>query len=197
MAKLTAKWVPESTIIKLTRIKDINDDVLRGIRQALIWLGTKVAESITFGRYGVKTDRGRLRSSFGIGDKDNRFIVRKVGQGILGIIGSNVKYAAIQERGGIIKAKSGRALAIPVHPLAKAKTGPRDFGDTLTLIPRKGRPPLLVKKVGGAAKRFEIMYVLKKSVKIPAHFYMRKTLFANKTRALQIIEAEAWKQFLR
>ena len=80
------------------------------------------------------------------------------------------EYAGILERGGTIVPKPAGALAVPISAEAKAISalglGPRDMAD-LTLIPRQGRPPLLVRKLGGG-DAFELHWVLVQSVTIPA-----------------------------
>ena len=45
------------------------------------------------------------------------------------IVGTNVKYAKIQQEGGVIKPKNKKWLTIPLTPAAKAKRAP-DFSDT-------------------------------------------------------------------
>lgn len=86
----------------------------------------------------------------------------------------SIPYAAIQEFGGTIQSRSGGFLPIPIHPLAKARArmrrGPRSF-PFLHLIRTKSGKLLLVRKVGGRNARFEIYYVLKKRVVIPARPY--------------------------
>ena len=54
-------------------------------------------------------------------------------------VGTNLEYAAIQDRGGVIIPKTGRALAIPATPkMRRAAKWPRDFarGD-LRFVPLK------------------------------------------------------------
>ena len=64
--------------------------------------------------------------------------------------------------GGRIRARSAKALAIPIAAEAYGKRPrERDDRDQLVVIPRKGKPPLLVKKQSGELRP---QYVLKKSV---------------------------------
>ena len=76
-------------------------------------------------------------------------------------------YARILERGGTITPKRAQALAIPVSEEAKGYSSPRDMPN-LHMIPRKGRPPLLVRLLAGRgdARGFELHWVLVKSVTI-------------------------------
>lgn len=109
-----------------------------------------------------------------------------------GRVGSSLVYARLHELGGKIVPKAAGALAIPVHPDAKRASGPRDFGGELGLIKRPGRPPLLIRaRDVGKGKRnrdvFDIMYVLMKSVRIPARPYLRPALAANMDRIRAIL----------
>ena len=89
-------------------------------------------------------------------------------------IGTDLEYAAIHEYGGIIKAKNGKYLAIPVgsykdsplkHPGLKVR--------------KTGRGTLILVDGGGTAQ-----YVLKTSVEIPAKPYMRPAFDENKDATL-------------
>lgn len=86
----------------------------------------------------------------------------------------SIPYGAIQEFGKVVSATKGKFLPIPIHPLAKTRArmrrGPRSF-PFLHLIRTKAGKLLLVRKVGGKNARFEIYYVLKKRVNIPARPY--------------------------
>ncbi len=70
------------------------------------------------------------------------------------------------ETGGHIYPRTARALAVPISEEAKRHTSPRDMAD-LTLISRKGKPPLLVRMLAarGARKaQWQIHWVLLKHV---------------------------------
>lgn len=102
----------------------------------------------------------------------------------------NTIYAAIQELGGLIKPDKAGALTIPIHPDAKrlVRNGgsARDMKD-LVMIKRKNGAPLLVRiKEKGRNKRFDIMFVLLKSVQIPARPYMRPAVYENKNKILEV-----------
>ena len=86
------------------------------------------------------------------------------------VVGSNDVRAALLQFGGIITAKSGGALTVPVHPDAQGKRA-RDFGN-LVLVKRQGAPSLLIRPVGGSSKRFDLMFVLMFSVRIAARPYL-------------------------
>lgn len=118
-------------------------------------------------RRGGKTlrDSGRLAASIA-GRSDARSAVW----------GTNLAYAAVHQFGGTIRPRDARALAIPIHPSAQGRS-PREWPDgELTLIARPGRPPLLVRVIGGegsrARRRWVLMYVLVRSVTLPARPFL-------------------------
>lgn len=96
----------------------------------------------------------------------------------------NEIYAAIQELGGRIKPDKAGALTVPIHPDAKKLV--RNGGSAkdmpgLVMIKKKNNPPLLVRiKDKGKRRRFDIMFVLLKSVQIPSRPYMRPAVYENK-----------------
>lgn len=104
-------------------------------------------------------------------------------------VGTNVVYAAIQEKGGTIRPKSAKALAVPVHPDARKAKGPRDFDD-LTMIQRSGHAPVLVRSAGKRKARTDIMYVLLKSVTLPARPFLEPALDDSKTDISTIFQRE-------
>ena len=97
------------------------------------------------------------------------------------------KYATIHEYGGVIKAKGGKALAIPLNA---AKTpggrprfpgGPLEAGQKLKtfVVAEKGKPPLIctTKHVAGGGKKVRELvplFVLVKQVKMPARHWLRE-----------------------
>lgn len=85
---------------------------------------------------------------------------------------SDLTQAGILDRGGVITAKSGRNLAVPVGAGRALPAGkwPRDFAKgELTLIGRKGRPPLLARVSG---RKVTPLFILKPSVKIRGRHYL-------------------------
>jgi len=83
-------------------------------------------------------------------------------------------YAAMLERGGVIRPRKAGALAVPVSEEAKRYEGPRQMAG-LTFIRRLGRPPLLVRLKGrGGASGMEVHWVLLQSVTIPAFAWLSK-----------------------
>ena len=109
-------------------------------------------------------------------------------------VGTNVVYAAIQEFGGTIVPENAGALAVPIHPDAKAALIPqggsiRNVFPDLVMIKRKSGAPLLVRVKGN---QFDIMYVLLKRVTIPAHPFLRPAVLNNKQNIVAIF-AKAFK----
>ncbi len=83
-------------------------------------------------------------------------------------------YAAIQEHGGVIRPRNAKMLAVPISKEARDSEGPRAMQD-LTLIPRRGRPPLLVRMLaarGGRRANWQLHWVLLASVTIPASHWL-------------------------
>lgn len=97
---------------------------------------------------------------------------------------SNNRYARGLEYGITIRAKPGKALPVPVSKTARKIL--RDVGDAglktsavrMTMIRRRGKPPLLVRTMIRKGKNStkllgsEILFVLKKSVTIKARPFM-------------------------
>jgi hypothetical protein len=83
-------------------------------------------------------------------------------------------YARIQQDGGTIVPKNAKALAVPVSDEARKHTSPRDM-EGLTLIPRDGKPPLLVRQLqarGARREQWQIHWVLVPSVTLPATHWL-------------------------
>jgi len=143
-----------------------------------------------FGRAGGKTDRptqdGLAGSIFHEVDK-SEFKCSII---------ANKQYAAIQEKGGDIKPKKAKALAIPIHPDAKKaliaeNQSIRDvFPDLVLLSPDSaGREhPLLIrprsrKKQG--YNTFDVMYVLVTEVHLKAKPYLVPALLETMPKVLK------------
>ena len=158
----------------------IEAQLQKNVEEACIFVQRDARRNVrTGGSSGLHRITGHLVNS----------IVYEMGR-LTGKIGSNLRYARIHELGGTISAGSG-ALAVPVHPDARKSGGPHNMTD-LTFIPRKGKPPLLVRertfgKIGGGRKAIDIMFVLLKSVRIPARPYLRPALAANQERIRNIL----------
>lgn len=134
------------------------------------------------GRY-LKVRTGRLRASIG-----NR--VDMTEEGLEGVIGSGVrsgervKYADIHETGGTITARRAKYLTIPTeYALTRAgvtkRISARDFEDTFV------RQGIIWQKQG--KRKIVPLFILKKSVTIPARKYMSKTLEQDKDRILKMM----------
>ena len=99
---------------------------------------------------------------------------------------SNTRYAAMMEYGGVVRAKAGKALPVPVGMAGRriletsGAGGLRASGVPMTMIRRKGKPPLLVRAIVRKGKNSskilgsEILFVLKKSVTIKPRPYMSR-----------------------
>lgn len=86
---------------------------------------------------------------------------------------SDLSYADIQDRGGTIRPKTMKRLAVPIMSGKNLPVGkwPRHFAKgQLTFIPRKGKAPLLAKVT---RTRVTPLFVLMASVKIKPKRYLR------------------------
>jgi hypothetical protein len=123
--------------------------------------------------YATTEGRGGLARSF-----KERFVTEG------GMIGaesySNRIYARIQDEGGPISAKPGKALAVPLQ-YAKTTPGkwprhyPKEGPQALHFIPRKGRAPLLAqvkKNAKGETVSVKPIFVLLKRVTIKPQRYI-------------------------
>lgn len=110
---------------------------------------------------------GRLRNSLSQSVDDTE-----------GRIGTNVRYAAIHQFGGVIVPNKGRALAIPLTREAEAAGRARNFPRPLALVWEKGSDHgFLVEEQGGRAKkgfraRTILHYLLVRKVTMPARPYL-------------------------
>lgn len=118
------------------------------------------------GRPGLKRRSGDLARSFRSRVTGNNL------DNLILLIFTASKYAPIQEKGGIVTAKRAKMLAIPLAPaltsagVARYKS-PRDMNLRVTM--RGGKIFLETKTA-----KSELMYVLKKSVIVPARLGMFK-----------------------
>lgn len=80
-------------------------------------------------------------------------------------VGTNVVYAAIHQFGGVIRAKAGPFLSIPVTPAARAAGSPRNMTGLHVVQSVKGQF-MLVNEKG------VVQYLLKKQVTIPARPFL-------------------------
>jgi len=93
---------PETLKMLTEQKKSISDAIMKGFRDGMYSLEAKVKNS--FGKTGFLNVRtGHLRRSI-------KVTIKREGSEIVGAIGSNVKYAAIHEYGGVIKAKNAPYL---------------------------------------------------------------------------------------
>lgn len=81
-------------------------------------------------------------------------------------IGTNVAYAAIHQFGGIIRAKRGPFLAIPITPQARSAGSPRNMPNLVVTQSNKGQF-MLIDSADGT-----VHYLLRKQVVIPARPYL-------------------------
>ena len=132
----------------------------------------KVTRSMR-GRPGIQTRTGALRRSFGVearGDRIGTLNIRSFSAG--------VPYAAIQEFGGKIDAAPNKWLAVPLKaakfPAGGVRGSPRSFEGTFFITSKAGNLILMGKPTAGAREAAPL-FVMTKSVKVPARLGFMKT----------------------
>lgn len=139
------------------------------------------------GRPGLKKRSGRLAQSF-IGEVTGNNLANLHMQ-----YGTNVKYAAIHEFGGVVRPKKGKYLTIPLKdnllPSGVMKRSLRSFQFVYFRRSKKGS---LLAFAGDDKDDMKPMFVLVRSVKIPARLGFRrlwiqerKTLILNINKAIR------------
>jgi phage virion morphogenesis protein len=104
-------------------------------------------------------------------------------------VGTNVAYAAIHQFGGVIRAKKGPFLAIPVTPAARQAGSPRNMPGLHVWQTVKGQFVM-------GTENGTVHYLLKRQVTIPARPYLGAS-DADKTELLRVVQdhlATAWKR---
>lgn len=129
---------------------------------------------------------GRLRNSISS-------IVRDNGTQLEGIVGSGVRqgnrvpYADIHEVGGVITPKNVQWLTIPLRaaltPAGVPRGRARDFEDTFFAYSKAGNLILFQRK----GKKAVALFLLKKSVTIPARRYMSITAEESASKIVDIM----------
>lgn len=161
----------KSTLSRL-RVKDRQGVFMKSLTKATLEVESRLKTAVSNDKLRVRS--GRLRSSIGS-------IVTESGDSIIGLIGSGVrqgervKYANIQETGGIIKPKNTKYLAVPLPaaltPAGVLKKKPREWPDTFVMKSNNGNL-LIVQRKGKRVTRLVSLFVLKKQVRIPPSYYM-------------------------
>jgi len=207
MAQVTFDKLPQFTALVLEACN-------KGLTRAAGALSEKMKEGMSKGAPRTASapgsppnvQRGGLRNS----------IHGTQGVDLKAAAGSGIGYALTQERGGVITAKNTKMLPIPVNAAAQRllekfgsattyyngvsgtswsrSPGLRYSGVQLHVIPRKGKPPLLVGNQGGrrsiaiqrgaGALNGVPVFVLKRSIKLPARPWALPALNKNKAHIL-------------
>lgn len=151
--QLKVDFIDNGSLARFKRLHDVvlNERMALGVKRVMLMLSDKIQGSITQGTYGVKTDTGRLRGSFG-GNSDGVMFTEEEGTNIvIGTLGSNLKYARIQEYGGTITASKSKYLRFRTRDGA---------------------------------------WHSKKSVRIPEHLYLHKTMEKYKSESAEMLKTE-------
>jgi hypothetical protein len=169
------------------RVKDKNGVFMKAMTKATLEVEGQLKTAVSGDRLKVRS--GRLRSSIGS-------IVTESGDSIIGMIGSGVrqgdrvKYANIQETGGVITPKRGKYLTIPLPaaltPAGVLRKPARQWPDTFVMKSNNGNL-LIMQKKGKRVTRLVALFVLKKQVTIPASRYMSDVAERMQDKVIDII----------
>lgn len=114
------------------------------------------------------------------------------------------------DTGDILTARGGKLFAVPVHRDAKGHR-PRDFSN-LVMIPRKNKPPMLVRQVrrgdssrrgattAGAVRtiqREDIMYILTKTIRMPKRLHITEEFQTYGKKLIEVNINQALKEALK
>lgn len=146
--------------------------VYKGFVRGCLIVESKLKENVSGSILNVRS--GQLRASMGS-------IITIEKDGLQGTIGSGVRqggrvaYANLQERGGTIRPKTAQWLTIPL-PAAMTASGvargrARDFDNTFIKKSKAGNLIIFQSK----GKSIVPLFILKKSVEIPASHYLSIT----------------------
>lgn len=157
--------------------KRVNAHALKNLHAATIFVQRAAKKNVKpGGPSGFKTSHGSAGLSGSIG---REIEARK----LRGRVGTNLKYARIQEQGGTITAKN-KKLTVPISDEAKKSRG-ATFMNDLQLIPRKGGNSLLARI--GENFALDVHWVLVDSVTLPAHPYLRPAINSNRAAITKLL----------
>lgn len=165
--------------------KKIPRQMRRATQDSLWLLETAIKRKLTNDVLNVGT--GRLRNSI-----TNKMMP---GEAISGYVGTNVEYARIHELGGTITAKNSQYLTIP-FPGVKGKI--RDYpwgfflrskaGNLIFAGPPGNQKKFMPSKEDRTWANFTPLFILKKSVTIPARPSMAPAMSENLNKIKMIFE---------
>lgn len=179
--------IKENVLNNLNRLNGEFPTVIsNGINQTLLYLKGYIQRSKLSGN-PLKVRSGRLRSSINIK------AVGKSGDSFTGSlnVGTNLTYAKILETGGTITPRNGQYLAIPLGAL-KTKSGvsrgssPRDFNNTFVKSSRSGNL-IIFEKLSN--KSIRPLFLLKRSVRIPAFKYVSSSIQETKSKLSEVMNS--------
>ena len=173
--------------------KAIRQGMTFAMRRSTIRLADYIAEHKLSGQK-LRVRTGNLRRS--LQEKRARKVQER-GNEIIGIVGTNLKYAAIHEYGGTIRPKRAKWLAIPLKGALTARGvargGPRDFKDTFFAMSKNGNLIMFSKSMGSIIP----LFALKKEVKIPKVSYMKSGLKEKSSDIIKFFSEDIQKEVSR
>lgn len=106
---ISVDFIENNTVLKLDALKGRVDDATKtGIMRSQIHVQRKITENLRSGKFNIKTRKGGLASSIATAP------VIRIGNDLIGIVGSNLKYARIQEVGGDIYPVKAKVLKFQI-----------------------------------------------------------------------------------
>ncbi|HUX16532.1 MAG TPA: hypothetical protein VMW52_08660 [Phycisphaerae bacterium] len=167
----------------------------RGVLAAAATGAEKGAEDIMTGRWGVTAQHGLDGLA---GSVQPWMIDADIPVAAFGVPANApaARYARMLEHGGTITPRSARALSIPISEEAKRYESPRDMAG-LFMLKRPGRPPLLVRSVGGGTRaRLVVHWVLMRSVTIVGRHWLARSARAARSAMRWALgkEVNAWRR---
>ncbi len=164
-------------------LKEWRAHLKQKVFDALTVLEAQIIENIR-SNAGLKVMSGRLLNSIGRSKK-----VREEGSGVfIGEIGpKGVPYAAIHEFGGTIVPTKAQALTIPTYENTRKDGNPKRsvaelFSKHNAFI---ANGMIFAKRGKGVGAQIEPMFLLKKSVTIPARPYMQPAIAQTREQIIQ------------
>ena len=198
MIQFTIKQGDIDRVIKTLKVMEVGNpqSTLRsGFKALTIETAGKLQENLRAGKY-LNRRTGHLAQSIGSAIHDDS------DGSITGIVGSGVRtrrnrlpYANIHEPGGHITPKSSKYLAIPIGKALTAsgvaRFKPRQieqrYDDSAVFKSKSGALIIWGIMRGKRKTRVDPLFVLKKSVTIPARYYMSKTVKELTPRVAEIM----------
>jgi hypothetical protein len=177
----------EGDLKKMKRgLERVPQATFRAVERAFQQSGQEFQRQVTLNRFRPFTEN---RNTTSIMQSRTGFLKKSIGYKVSGssfsdlelrVFSAGIKYANLQEYGGTIRPVNRKYLAIPIAGALgrrgiPKKSSPLDYPNGFFFKSSRGNL-LFGQMVGkGKRKKLELLYSLRKSVKIPPRFGFRKT----------------------